>query len=349
MTKKNYVYLTLAVSLFLGSSLHIQGEDKGDDVPVAPIESTAFAGFTNALQLANDQLHIVIVPAIGRIIHVGPSATNNMLHFNKNLAGKLPPEEDDGQWLNYGGDWLWPVAQSRWPDFQEGEWPPSRLLDGMPWDGRAWKCADGTLSCLLTREFGAPLHVKVSRLIKLPPDQDHFSIHQRMERVKKSTVPMTLWNISQIYQAERVVIPLDEDSAFGKGYQPMMFDPPASNAVFETTACVVYKTADGKESKLCSDSKKSWIAAQRGSWVILEQIDKPITDGVFPDGGCTIEMYSNAGLGYAEIENLSIEKILKVGESIENTIHVTLRKLKNETQTDKALSDTILQWTTTTQ
>ncbi|NCC50408.1 MAG: DUF4380 domain-containing protein [Spartobacteria bacterium] len=345
MTNKKCVYLSLLSILLAGVATFADEAAHDQDVPVAPIHAGAFAGFTNTFQLSNARLHIVVAPDIGRILHMGPNAATNLLNANPHLAGKLPPSDDETPWLNYGGDWLWPVAQSRWPDFQQGDWPPSRLLDGRPWAGRAWKCADGTQCCLITQDFGSPLHVTVSRLIKLPPDKDTFTIHQRMERTGTSGIPMTLWHITQVEGAERVVIPLDANSAFEKGYRPMMFGPPATNAVLETPEVVVYRTADGKESKLCSDSKMAWIAARRGAWVLLEQIRDPDTDGVFPDGGCTVEMYSNAGLGYSEIETLSLEKVLQVDESIENTLYVTLRKLDREDMEDDALSALLLEWT----
>ena len=50
----------------------------------------------------------------------------------------------------------------------------------------------------------------------------------------------------------------------------------------------------------------------------------------YPDGGCTAEVYSNFGLGYTEIETLSEERVLKPGEILANTLHITILKAETE-------------------
>jgi hypothetical protein len=340
----NRIYLCLLVLFIHGYAWAGGGVPPAQqDIPVAPVKAVELFGFTNAYILKNAQIQVAVVPDIGRIVFAGPDAENNLLRFNMELTGTGPTDGDNAQWLNYGGDWLWPVSQRHWPEFQSGDWPPSRLLDGRPWDGRAWQCADKTLCCLITQEFGEPLNLKISRQIRLPADTNSFYILQRMERTGESDIPVTLWNISQVRLAERVLLPVDDTSVFEKGFTPMMFDAPPDNAVIRNTDCIVYETAEGGEAKLCSDSRQAWIAAQRDEWVILEQIENPRFDGVFPDGGCTVEMYANSGLGYAEIETLSIERVLKPGEYLENRIRVDIFPLQNERRTARTVAQEVLQ------
>ena len=56
----------------------------------------------------------------------------------------------------------------------------------------------------------------------------------------------------------------------------------------------------------------------------MERATSEDTQGTHPDGGCAVEMYSNAGLGYSEIETLSVEKKLMPGEALQNLITVDL-------------------------
>ena len=42
-------------------------------------------------------------------------------------------------------------------------------------------------------------------------------------------------------------------------------------------------------------------------------------DGPYGDG-CRVEMYSNKGLGYTEIESTGPERILRIGEAMTNTV-----------------------------
>jgi hypothetical protein len=173
----------------------------------------------------------------------------------------------------------------------------------------------------MAREYGEPVSIKVSRLIKLDKEAARFTIRQRIERTAPSEVPVVLWNISQIAGASRVVLPQGPDSMFEKGVKALLFAMPDDKRLTSCGHALVYDAAEG-EHKLCSDSKRSWIAAQKGGVVIVQRAASEYTQGTRPDGGCTVEMYSNAGLGYSEIETLSVEKKLLPGESLQNVITV---------------------------
>lgn len=340
----NRIYSIVALLLLLSCSpANAQPANNHDqDVPVAPLPAVTFKGWTNAFRLANGQLEVVVVPDTGRIAFIGWEGKENLLRLDEGLAGKTAGSKDDGKWYNFGGDWLWPVAQSRWKDFQGGEWPPSRLLDGRPWSARAWKCADGTTCCLLSQTYGTPLHLAVDRLVRLPPDRAILTIRQDIERMKESDIPISLWNISQVGGAERVVLPVDTDSAFDGGTRPLMFAAPGTNVVSRHGRMIVYDATVPGESKLCGDSKRAWIAAQKGRSVLIERATT--SEGTYPDGGCTIEMYANTGLGYCEIETLSVEKNLNVGETLENTLTIRCHRLPDEITSSVGLAQALRQW-----
>ena len=181
----------------------------------------------------------------------------------------------------------------------------------------------------MSREYGEPIHIKVSRLIKLDKEAARFSIRQRIERTGPSELPVVLWNISQIAGASRVVIPQGPDSMFEKGIKALLFAMPDDKSLTSCGHAFVYDATEG-EHKLCSDSKRSWIAAQKGGVVIVERATSEITEGARPDGGCAVEMYSNADLGYSEIGTLSVEKKLLPGESLQNMITVDLLEAGSE-------------------
>lgn len=308
--------------LLTASIVAAQSSDVG--VPIAPIPSVSFEGWTNVFGLQNSVVEIVIVPSIGRIAKISYKGGDNLLRLDAGL-------KDNGEsWLNYGGDWIWPLAQSRWTTmaksdtaFAEASWPPPSSLAEKPWTGTAWKDADGTLCCQMAREYGEPINIKVSRLIKLDREAARFTIRQRIERTAASELPVVLWNISQIADASRIVIPQGPDSMFEKGVKALMFAMPDDKRLTSCGHTLVYDATEG-EHKLCSDSKRSWIAAQKGGVVIVERTTSEDTQGIRPDGGCNVEMYSNAGLGYSEIEMLSVEKKLLPGESLQNLIAVDL-------------------------
>jgi len=145
--------------LFCVVALHVFG---------ASVEPVRFKGWDGALRVTNQAVEIVVVPRIGRLVHFGPVEGENLLSFNEALAGQTPSEEE-GDWVNHGGDWLWPVHQGRWDDMGGSFWPPLRLMEGPAWEGRAWIEEDGTGVIRMSRSYGAPLFLEVERVFILPP------------------------------------------------------------------------------------------------------------------------------------------------------------------------------------
>lgn len=286
------------------------------DVPVAPLPWVEFQGWTNAIRLANTNLEVMIAPDVGRIVVIRYRESENFLRFSFS-----PEQTGSAVWINGGGEWLWPMAQTRWSAVSGTEWPPPPELADQPWSATAWKAADRSLNCSLTREYGGPLFIKVTRNFRLHPEQPEITIRQRIERKQNTPFPFALWNIFQIAEAEAVFIPTDDDSQFQGGFTSMMFDPPQNESLELCADVIVYRAGMG-EHKLCSDSKKSWIAALKKGVILFVQVFNDDTLSSYPDGGCRVEMYSNSGLGYTEIETLSPETTFQGISALQNTLIV---------------------------
>ncbi len=291
--------------------------------PVAPIAPTDFLGWTNAYQLQNDRATAIVVPAVGRLVHFSSLQESSPFRLEPTLQGQIPPEGE--RFFNMGGDWIWPVSQARWASFSSDgkDWPPPAVLADLPWNCSAWTDADGVPCALLTREYGAPLHILVSRLFRLEPHSTTLVVQQRIERLAPSDIPVVLWNISQIAQAEHIVLPVENPSKFSGGLSALMGAKPSNDQLTTCTGSAVYRVSSGAETKLGSDSPRGWIAAAKGTHVIFESVANSAT-GDYPDGGCVVEVYSNQGLGYSEIETLSPEVVLAPGTVLENTLRIEL-------------------------
>ncbi len=328
--KRNVIFSAGVFALFLCSTepAYTQNNTRDEPVPIAPIAPIDYEGWTNAYRLRNDVLEVVVIPEIGRIAHLGFRGEQNVLRLDETLHGQpARSEEAEDEWRNFGGDWIWPVAQNHWPDFQDGDWPPSRILDGVPWTGRAWRTEDESQYALFSRDYGEPLHIRVTRTIRLDPTNSSISVRQRIERADASTIPVTLWHLSQIKEPDHVVIPIEEDSRFPDGIALLKFDPPEPGVLKYCGNTLVYDAQRGDEHKLGSDSPRAWMAAQAGDILIVARAQSNITEGEYPEGGCTLQMYANRGLGYIELETLSVERDLDVDDYIDNTLHLSLHRL----------------------
>jgi len=296
------------------------------DIPIAPIQPSEFQGWTNALQLRNPLMTWVVVPEVGRIMHVGP-ATNNMLRVNEAWAGKTAdPETTVTEWPNYGGDWIWPVAQPHWPSFNKRIWPPHPVLDGPPWTALAWRSADGAQHARMVRQFEEPFYIRVTRTMRMDPTQAVVTVRQRIEQMRESNIPFSLWHISQVFKADYAILPVEATSSFDPpGLVTLMNEYPGSGQISECGDVVVYDVRMGGDHKVGSDSRRGWIAAVKGPWILLVQmVNEEIEGDVYPEGGCVLQLFSSEGMGYTEIETMSPERLLMIGETIDNTLTYSL-------------------------
>ena len=295
--------------------------------PVAPIRPAERLGWSETYALENGKASAVIVPAIGRLVSFSSADVPSLFRIDEWCRGKLP--SNPGDFFNAGGDWIWPVAQSRWPSFSGSgnDWPPPAVMADGPWDCSAWEDAEGAKCAMLTRKYGAPLHIIVSRLFRLEPDSAELVVRQRIERTEPSDIPVVLWNVSQIAKPDAVALPVAADSRFEGGLRTLTASGPAPGSLSDCGDVRIYTVTPGGEVKLGGDSPRAWLAAARGNAVIFECAAAGNMPGTPPDGGCVIEMYSNEGLGYTEIETLGPEVALQPGTILENTLRMRLATL----------------------
>lgn len=284
--------------------------------PLARAENHAapetFHGLAPFFRLSHGALEVIVVPQIGRIAQVRYQGTD-VFRLDTALVARAAAGEATGDFLNFGGDWLWPVAQARWPAFNNGKnWPPPPLFEQARWTARREE--DGSL--LLSATLGAPLHIQINRRLSLPRDAPHVILSQRIDRLKASEIPVTLWTISQVNNPSRVFLPAEASP----GYRVLAFEPPPAAALTECLLVDVLNLQGCREHKIGSTSPRGWIAAEKEGLLIMERASGEPAGGAYPDGGCRVTVYANHGLGYAEIETTSEEVLLEPGESLANTL-----------------------------
>jgi 1,4-alpha-glucan branching enzyme len=288
------------------------------------IEPQPALGWGEAFVLENDALRLTVVPQTGRIAFLGALDGENLLTRNEAVAGQPLPDEE-GDWMNHGGDWMWAVHQDSWETMGGGVWPPLRMMD-RPWRGEAWREEDGTQVVVLRRDLAAPVFAQLQRRILLPPgDSGALRVEQSASRIYASPVPVSLWQISQMDGADTVLLGLRPDSPFENGWRHVGFASPADEALRNLEDALVVDLSKLTETKIGTDAH--WIAGRRGDRMLVLRTEGGDVGGAFPDGGCSVVMYSNAGLGYTEIETQTVEIDLAPGETFRNVVHMHVLKV----------------------
>ena len=293
--------------------------------PPAPIAPVPFRGYPEAYVLSNAHVHAVVVPALSRLAFLAPSAdVPNLLRFDDALAdaGALPPDPSTApDFFNIGGDWVWPVLQSNWPAFSPNasDWPPPPALADAPSDAEAWTDPDGTPHIRLTRHYPAPVHATLTREFILGPFATDLLCQQTLTRdpdAPADALPLSLWHISQVAAPTNIAFPvrggfaptvmagaLDPDAFSVK---PMDDIPPVDGY----TDLASYTPPPASEVKLSLPPTTLWAHTPNGTFAVSAlAAQDPHT-----------EIYSNTGLGYAELETVTPES----SGALSNTLHYTL-------------------------
>ena len=275
-------------------------------IPLAP---TPFRGYPEAYVLHNDRVHAVVVPAISRLVFLAPSAdAPNLLRLDPALAdaGALPPDPSTApDFFNIGGDWVWPVAQSNWPAFSpsSSDWPPPPALADGPSAVEAWTDKFGTPHVRLTRHYPAPVHATITREFIL--HSYHLRCDQTLVRdsdAPADAIPLSLWHISQVAAPTNIVFPVPAGfvpTVMAGILAPAAFSiqPMSPPHVDDYTDLASYTPPPSSEVKLSLPPTTLWAHTPNGTFSVSALAAED------PHA----ELYSNTGLGYAELETVTSE------------------------------------------
>ncbi len=297
--------------------------------------------WNNAIQLTNNEIKLVVVPQIGRIIHFSYINENNLLYENSALEGQVfsaeKPYKVNGEITHagFGGDRIWPTKQD---DFEKVN--GNRGLSD-PWiDGSEWKYEIVENGVKITSRISEYLGVKVTRIITLDKKGTTVNIHQKMEKVKLGQqenlepIPLTLWNLSKVINPEFGILPLSKNSIFANSIEFQLWpdninSAPKNYSNHGNVGQLI--PVPNLFQKMGTDSK-GWVAGVYNDKVFGQffAFDKNET---YPDGGTSATIFTCTD--FTELECLSPEKKLHVGETLEHNIQWKLKQIKADSQTEK--------------
>jgi hypothetical protein len=186
-----------------------------------------------SLALRNGIVEVQVAPAIGgRVIQL-KLGEFEYLWVNPELVGKPPTPTGlgpAGEWLNYGGDKLWPAPQG-WSGDQEWPGPPDAVLDGSP-HAAAIDVAGGDRAAVrLTSRDDPRSGIHFSRVIQVFDGAARVSFDSTMKNIDKKPRRWGIWQVTQLSAANRsgegynkeirCYSPINPKSIYPRGYNEM--------------------------------------------------------------------------------------------------------------------------------
>jgi len=293
-----------------------------------------YKGWANAVQITNNEIKVVVVPQIGRIIYYGYLNEDNLLYENPQFEGKTysaeNPYEVDGQpgHASFGGDRIWPTIQDSFEVLNGSRRLSDPWIDGSPWE---YELIENGVQ--ITSPVSDYIGAKVARTITLNTKGSVVTIKQKMDKVKRGKqrqlepIPLTIWNLTKIKNPDFTLIPLKENSVFEEGiFIPVW--PDNINSAWKNYSKIgnTGMLIPDKElfQKVGADSK-GWVAGVTGNIVFGEFFQYDVNE-TYPDGGTSATIFTSPD--FTELECLSPEKKLKPGHSIQFEIQWKLHKIE---------------------
>jgi len=247
-------------------------------VAAAEAKNSEYRGW-KSLALENGLVQVQIVPDIGgRVIQL-KLGDFEFLWVNEWLAGKQPPASGlgpKGEWLNYGGDKLWPAPQG-WDNEEQWPGPPDAVLDGSPHAGAIEKAEGPDASVRLTSKPDKRSGIQFSRVIKVGTGSSRVSFDSTMTNVSDTPRRWSIWQVTQHNAENRAktggrmekelwaYCPFNPQSVHPRGYYEMfglVNDPTFKPDYTRGLMRVHYERRVGKIGLDCS---AGWLAVVNGT------------------------------------------------------------------------------------
>jgi len=287
------VVVVLAVALLL--TRPVMGASAGE---------SSYRGW-NTIELDNGLIEVQVAPDIGgRIIQI-TLGKSEYFWVNDQLAGTLPPPTGvgpNGEWLNYGGDKLWPAPQG-WDRDDQWHGPPDPVLDGSPHAGAVLVGEGSPVSVQLTSQKDKRSGVQFSRVIKMFDGSSRVGIDSTMRNIDTKPRRWGIWEVTQHNAANPqgaghnekmwAYCPINPKSIYARGYNVMFglvnnpeFKPDYDSGILR----VHYERMVGK---IGMDSSAGWLAVVNGTVgnVFVERFSY-YPDTEYPDGA-SVEIWTH--------------------------------------------------------
>jgi len=307
------------------------------------INKIAYKGWKNAVEITNSEIKILVVPEIGRIMHFGFLDGQNIFYENKQLegiqlnTGEYFTENNIKQAPNFGGNRVLPCSEEYFDSLTGSRHIPDPFINAS-----AYKTILLKNGVLLISPLSELLGIQIERRITLSENGTDVSIKQKLSKknAAKNTIlekiPLTIWSLSKIKIPNVSYLPIDTNSIFKAGFLIPKWPDSKNNANINTAinrGILELKSSEDLPQKVGADSK-NWVAGYVDNSLFIEEFNFE-TQTLYPDGGTSVTLFGNSL--FSELECLSPEKKLQIGESICYDLHWSLLKVKDKKEVHSIL------------
>jgi hypothetical protein len=223
-------------------------------------------------RLSNGLVDVTVAPQLGgRIIQIALGG-HGFLWVNPDLQGRAPPPTrlgPKGEWLNWGGEKIWPAPQG-WGKGDQWPGPPDPVLDGGPYAFEVLRQDAEEVAVRLTSEKDARSGIQFSRVIRLRRGSAAVSVEATMANICDRPRRWSIWAIAQMDGRRPgggwspdlwAYCPANPASRFPGGYK-VLFGP-ADNPSWRPVPAVglVAVQFQYRVGKIGLDSPGGWVAA----------------------------------------------------------------------------------------
>jgi hypothetical protein len=275
--------------------------------PSCVLSSATYRGW-DSRRLTNGLVELQVVPAIGGRVIQYKLGDKEFLWVNPQLAGKLPPSSglaDDGSWLNYGGDKLWPAPQG-WDNDSQWPGPPDAVLDGQPYASEELPAERGEAGLHLTSGPDARSGIQFSRVIRIFEGSTRVSFEASMKNIDTRPRRWGIWAHTQLDAANAdgssfnsrmcAWCPLNPQSRFPQGYSVIFGAPDNPSFQLDPARGLLRVPYQYQVGKVGLDSPAGWVATVDGaSGRVFVQRFVFEPERAYPDGA-SVEFWHN-GVG----------------------------------------------------
>jgi hypothetical protein len=263
------------------------------------VRATTFDGFP-AQEMANEWVRLDFVPQLGgRLMQVTFDGHSYLFVNPKYKGNYISPEQAAGEWINYGGDKIWPLPEGN-DDEQHWGGASTPLDDG----AYAFKVISQGERCMVRLDGppDPPTGLQYSREISIGTDSPEIYFHAITKNSTGHTMNWSVQSVSQYDLSDANALdgwnhdfwaftPIDPDSPYLLGYH--VRDGLANDRSYHVRNGMFRLNWRYLEGEVWVDSRPQWVALVNGvnNYAMVEK-GTHVEDATYP-GKATVIFYKN--------------------------------------------------------